>query len=193
LWILGYPEGSAPIIEEATSVARRINSPNDLETLSWWSALLNLLAGNWQTAYLKSDEFIGQARQSGIPAHIFIGDVIHSWSLALVGQPEQALAEILPNRAGVLENPGILLCWLLMALVNVYIAAGQKAEALVATDEALEFIALTGTRFIEAEMRRLRGELLLCTGDREGAAQNFEDAIEVARRQSAKSWNCARL
>jgi predicted ATPase len=188
LWISGYPERATPIIEEATAVARRINSPNDLWTVLWWSALLDVLRGNWQVAYLKSDELISQARQSGIPPHILFSDLIHSWSQAQVGRPEQALEEILRYRTGVLETPGILLCWLLMALVNVYIAAGQKAEALMATDEALQFIGLTGTRFIEAEMRRLKGELLLCTGDREGAAQNFEDAIEVARRQSAKSW-----
>jgi class 3 adenylate cyclase len=188
LWISGYPECATSIIEEATTVARRINSPYDLWTVLWWPALLDLLRGNWQAADLKWEELMSQARQSGIPAHILLGDAIHSWYLALVGQPEQALAEILHYRAGVLETPGILQCWLLMALVNVYIAAGQKAEALIATDEALQFIGLTGTRFIEAEMRRLRGELLLCTGDREGASQNFEDAIEVARRQSAKSW-----
>ena len=29
---------------------------------------------------------------------------------------------------------------------------------------------------------------MLGTGNTEGVAQNFEDAIEVARRQSAKSW-----
>jgi len=188
LWILGYPERSAPIIEEATTIARRINSPNDLWTASWWSVLLNLLLGNWQVAYLRSEELISQARQSGIPVHIFIGDAIHSWSRARVGQPAQALAETLRYRAGELENPGSLQCWLLMALVNVCIAAGQKAEALTATDEALHFIGLTGTRFIEAEMRRLRGELLLRTGNPDGAAQNFKDAIEVAQRQSAKSW-----
>jgi class 3 adenylate cyclase/tetratricopeptide (TPR) repeat protein len=188
LWISGYPERATPIIEEASAVARRINSPNDLWTVLWWSALLDLLRGNWQVAYLKSDELISQARQSGIPPHILFSDLIHSWSEAHVGQPEQALVEILSYRAGVFETPGILLCWLLIALVNVYIAAGRKAEALIATDEALQFIGLTGTRFIEAEMRRLRGELLLCTGDREAAAHNFEDAVEVARRQSAKSW-----
>jgi predicted ATPase len=43
---------------------------------------------------------------------------------------------------------------------------------------------------LEAELRRLKGELLLM-GDRgaaEEAAQCFRDAIAVARSQSAKSW-----
>ena len=48
----------------------------------------------------------------------------------------------------------------------------------------------TGTGFSEAEMRRLKGELLLL-GDNSAAveaAQSFRDAIELARRQNAKSW-----
>jgi predicted ATPase len=51
----------------------------------------------------------------------------------------------------------------------------------------LELTQRTGSRSYEAELRRLKGELLLIgeTGD---AAQCFRDAIEVARRQSAKSW-----
>jgi predicted ATPase len=55
--------------------------------------------------------------------------------------------------------------------------------------EGLELVQLTGTRIFEAEMRRLKGELLLM-GDQSTvveAARCFGDAIEVARRQGAKS------
>ncbi len=41
---------------------------------------------------------------------------------------------------------------------------------------------------LESEMHRLQGELLLSAGNDEAAAQSFRDAIELARRQSAKSW-----
>jgi predicted ATPase len=46
-------------------------------------------------------------------------------------------------------------------------------------------------RILEAEMRRLKGELLLFSDDgamAEAAAECFREAIEVAQRQSAKSW-----
>ena len=43
---------------------------------------------------------------------------------------------------------------------------------------------------VEAELHRLKGGLLLLgdNGAASGAAQCFRDAIEVARHQSAKSW-----
>jgi len=67
-------------------------------------------------------------------------------------------------------------------------------EALVAADE-------DDNRFCEAETHRLKGELLLKqNGSSNAEAQRwFERAIEVARKQSAKSWelratmNLARL
>jgi predicted ATPase len=46
----------------------------------------------------------------------------------------------------------------------------------------------TDERFFEAELRRLRGELLLMQGDKTEAEACFKHAIEVARRQQAKSW-----
>jgi len=62
-------------------------------------------------------------------------------------------------------------------------------------DEALAQVEETGERYCEAELRRLKGELLLMHGDDAEAEANqhqaescFQRAIEVARRQSARSW-----
>ena len=62
-------------------------------------------------------------------------------------------------------------------------------EAITALDEALT-CAETEEHYYEAELHRLRGELLLrrTDPDREGAERCFRRAIDIARRQSAKSW-----
>jgi predicted ATPase len=54
--------------------------------------------------------------------------------------------------------------------------------------EALTLVEGTGERQWEAEIYRVRGELLLVQGDEADAEASFHRAIEVARRQSAKSW-----
>jgi len=61
--------------------------------------------------------------------------------------------------------------------------------------EALALVESTGERAYEAELRRLRGELTLKRAEagsnltvKEEAESYFRQAIEVARRQSAKSW-----
>lgn len=46
-----------------------------------------------------------------------------------------------------------------------------------------------GTRFGEPEVQRLKGELLLLDGEATKEAEEcFREAIEIAKRQSAKWW-----
>jgi predicted ATPase len=49
---------------------------------------------------------------------------------------------------------------------------------------------MTGGRFYEAELYRINGELLLrqAVPDEDQAETCFERAVDVARSQSAKSW-----
>jgi predicted ATPase len=46
----------------------------------------------------------------------------------------------------------------------------------------------TEGRHWEAELHRLKGELLLMQGDEDGAEASLHKAVEVARRQQAKAW-----
>jgi predicted ATPase len=55
--------------------------------------------------------------------------------------------------------------------------------------EALSFVEKSGERYHEAELYRLEGELHLLGGESETETEaSFQRAIEIARRQSAKSW-----
>ena len=57
-------------------------------------------------------------------------------------------------------------------------------------DESFAFIERTGQRLYEAEVHRLKGELFLAqdASNAAQAEQSFRTAIEIARKQSAKSW-----
>jgi adenylate cyclase len=62
-------------------------------------------------------------------------------------------------------------------------------KALSQIDEALALVELSGERFWEAELHRLKGELLLKRGTEEAEAEAcFQRAIEVARGQRVRSW-----
>jgi predicted ATPase len=67
---------------------------------------------------------------------------------------------------------------------------GRFDEGLRTIDEAFPFIERSGQRFHEAEVHRLKGELLLAqdASNASQAEQSFRTAIEIARKQSAKSW-----
>jgi len=68
--------------------------------------------------------------------------------------------------------------------------AGQFDEGLCTLEESFSFLERTGQSYYEAELHRLKGELLLGqdasnTGD---AEKSFRKAIEISRAQHAKSW-----
>ena len=54
-------------------------------------------------------------------------------------------------------------------------------------DEAFEFVDETDERYWEAELFRLKGELLFKDGEISGAEACLLRAIEITRKQSAKS------
>jgi predicted ATPase len=66
---------------------------------------------------------------------------------------------------------------------------GQPEEGLSALAEALATVHKTGERFYEAELYRLKGELLLARSTRQTAEAEtcFQQALDVARHQQAKS------
>jgi predicted ATPase len=67
--------------------------------------------------------------------------------------------------------------------------AGRPLASLELLAEALDRVEATGGRWFEAELHRLRGELLLAgSGDADAAEVCFGCAIEVARQQGARMW-----
>ena len=67
---------------------------------------------------------------------------------------------------------------------------GQPEVGLTALAEALTLVDTTGERWYEAEIYRLKGELLLQqNADNQADAETcFQHAISIAQSQQAKSW-----
>ena len=79
--------------------------------------------------------------------------------------------------------------YFLALLGEAYLHAGRHDHSLSTIDQALGFIRESGECWWEAEVYRLRGEVLLAqrTGNRTDAEESFQQAIRVARKQTARS------
>jgi adenylate cyclase len=67
-------------------------------------------------------------------------------------------------------------------LIELYLRAGDIEEGLAVVEEGL---ALRGSVYYDAELFRLRGELLVCKRELEGAEESFRNAAALARRWGA--------
>ena len=73
-------------------------------------------------------------------------------------------------------------------LVAAYLSAGNIQEGLNALADAFALVEKTGERFYLAELHRLKGDLLLRQGAEAEAEASLHEAIAVALRQRARSW-----
>ena len=114
------------------------------------------------------------------------------WVLAERGQGEAGIAELRSAMATIRAiGTAAELPWYLALLAGAHAIVGQTAEGLDAIAEALALVASTNERFYEAEIYRVKGELLLKHGGSNTAAEAescFRQALDIARVQSAKSW-----
>jgi predicted ATPase len=124
-----------------------------------------------------------------VPAWFDTGTYYRGEALAMLGQVQEGIRQI---REGMAASQSIgarcYLSGILGALAEAQAKAGHLEEGLVTLAEALALVEETNERYCEAELYRLRAELLLMQGDDAEAEASFHKAIEVARRQQAKSW-----
>jgi predicted ATPase len=127
-----------------------------------------------------------------------MGTIIRGWALAKEGQGMEGLAQI---RQGIAEwqVTGFELEWphFLALLAEAHETVDQPREGLKLLAEARAAADKTGEGFWDSEMHRLQGELSLQvaaietghTGEegRIPPEESFLKAIEIARRQQAKS------
>ena len=130
------------------------------------------------------------ATEQGFPQQLATATPLRGWALAASGHGEEGIAQIQQGLAtyqaiGATRDRPYSLALLAEASAQV----GQTAEGLEAVAEALATVAQSGVRWWEAELYRLRGELLLqgTVAQPEEAEACFHQALAVARRQQAKS------
>jgi predicted ATPase len=119
-----------------------------------------------------------------------MGVILRGWAWSEEGRAEEGIAEM-HRGLGDLRATGAEL-WrpsFLALLAEAYGRTGRPEEGLGALDEALAMVSKSDERAHEAELHRLRGELLRASGtkDEPEAAAAFQEALGIARRQEAKS------
>ena len=145
------------------------------------------------------------ATEHDFPQHLERGILLRGWAHAVSGHGEEGITQIRQALAAyrstgsTRDRP-----YYLALLAEASGEVGQATEGLEALAEALAMLAKGGVRWWEAELHRLRGELLLQsnvqgpTSDVERMAPGlspavteaescFQQALAVARGQQAKS------
>ena len=74
----------------------------------------------------------------------------------------------------------------LTRLAEAYAMVGQPSDGLNCLAEVAQIIETTDERHHEAELHRVRGDLLNATGDPSAAERSYHQALTIAKLQNAK-------
>jgi predicted ATPase len=175
---------------EAVAHAEHLQHPHSICYVLPFLAGAHIFCGEAQAAYPLAERTVVLAREYGFPLWLAGGRMLRGWARLDLGDVERGLDEIHQSIAA-LEATGAL-TWVEFArylLAQALARAGQAQEALDLIDTSLEAVRGTGGRWYEAELHRVKGEVLLksaeCLADVETC---YRTAIQISARQGAKLW-----
>jgi predicted ATPase len=191
LWCLGYADQAVERCNEAVAAARTHPNPNSAAAAQFFLNIVHNLRGNTRAAQEGSQWVIEFCTKHGLGGWPLFARADLGRTLTLQGRYEEGLAQVLQfvqiqQAIGFnIGRPGQL-----CALAEVYYSGGRIDEALTTLAEALQAVELQDERNWEAEIHRLKGELLLKKGAGNSAEARscFERSIEIARSQSGKPF-----
>jgi predicted ATPase len=139
-----------------------------------------------------SEALMALSTEQGFAYWPAVAAAMKGWVLAERGQGEVSIAALRSAMATIRAiGAAAELPWYLALLAGAHGIVGQTSEGLDAIAEALGLVASTNERFYEAEIYRVKGDLLLKHGGPDTVTEVescFRQALDVARAQSAKSW-----
>ena len=196
LLCLGYPDQALARSHEAVTLARELSHPFSLAYALYVAAVFHGLRREGQAAQEGAEALIALCSEQGFSYWLVWGTILRGWALAEQGQGEEGIARMREGLAA-LQAMGAELArpFFLALLAEAYGKVGQAEEGLTLLAEALDVVNKTGECISEAEPYRLKGELTLAQSSVQSLASSvqkeaeecFWKAIEIARKQSAKS------
>lgn len=190
LWFLGYPDQALQCGYEALTLAKASAHSHTLAQALGLLTNIYQMRREVQLTQEWAERTIAYATEQGLPYWAALATIMRGWALAAHGQHDAGLAQMHQGMTAYQATGATLgWSWFLTLLAEAYGYNHQPAEGLQALDEALERVEKTGERYYEAEIHRVRGELLY--GQRRRLTARVEacflQALDVAGRQQAKS------
>jgi predicted ATPase len=195
LWSLGYQEQALGRSHEALTLAQELSHPNSLAIALGVAAMVHHHRREGQAAQERAEALIKLATEQEAPYWVGYGTALRGWALAEQGQEDEGIAQVRRGIA-IWQETGTEIgrTYFLALLAEAYGKAGQADKGLAALADAPASVEKTGDRRWEAELYRLRGELMLAQSRVQRvesrvkeAEECFHKAIEIAHKQQAKS------
>jgi predicted ATPase len=190
MWFLGYPDQALDRINEAVSLAQDQSHLQSLAIALAWAAQLNQYRREPQTTKMRAEEAIALCSEYDLAMFLNWASILLGWALAAQGKEDEGIAQMRQGMSAHLTAVlGAHKTILLAHLAETYGRIGNADAGMTSLAEAMASAEKIGQNWWTADIHRLKGELLLKLSPEKIVEVEtcHEHALEVARRQKAKS------
>jgi DNA-binding NtrC family response regulator/predicted ATPase len=191
---LGFPDQARRRAEDAVAQAQQWSSPLGVAQVLGMLAAHHQMLRDVDATWEAGDRALAYATSKGVAYWIVPSRILMAWARGVAAPASGLDAAITDIRHGIdgFRRTGTILGLggYLMLLAEVHAAGGRVPEALAILAEAEAHADATGERHHAVDMWRLRGELVLLSGEVDAVTEAeacFRSAIEQARQRDAKT------
>ncbi|HYK64144.1 MAG TPA: hypothetical protein VEY94_04300, partial [Patescibacteria group bacterium] len=195
--IAGYPEQARRLVGEAEALAAQLRRPFSHGFVHMYAIVLDHFQRDYRNIRARSETLIELATEYGFPywlaagkmclARTIAGEAYFLGDQAALEAGLKMVKESVENLAA--SNADLIYSFSFVILAEVHLMMKRTDECLEVLAKAQQRADDMDHRLLEAEIHRLRGEIMLLNPQgAEEAERSFRHAIEIATRQRANSW-----
>jgi predicted ATPase len=184
---LGYIDQARSRLNDALLEARRLRHAQTLAVVLSFANWIESITCPPDIQRRRAEELLALSIEHGFSLFLGWAIAFRGTSLTALGQAQEGLPLLTQGLAAARATGAVLRTpQNLVLLAEAYAKLCRPAEGLNCLAEAAQIIETTEERVGEAELHRLRGDLLNAIDDRAAAERSYHQALAVAERQSAK-------
>ena len=183
---LGFPDQGKAIQDKGLAQAAELAHPFSLAYVLTWDAMLRGELGEADRLIQSAEAAIALSEEHHLGLWLSWATVLLGWGLAQRGEPKEGIAELQRGAERMHATGAVFLRPFVSSLVAEQFAKiGEANRGLALLNEALASTQ-NDPYWCDAELHRLKGELLAKRGDTDQAEGAYRRAIQIARQQQAR-------
>jgi adenylate cyclase len=188
LVILGYPSTALSRADKLLAAARRGSDPNSIAIHLFSYCMHHFLLRDTRMVAEHANELLSLAIEHEMRTNHLHATFFRGWTSAIAGRYEEGIDEMRQSLSDRMAEGLASSALMLLGLAETCGQHGHVEEGLEWVAKGLVRTEQTGLRLTEAELYRLKGDLLIVKdqGNAAAAERSLRTAIDVARQQSAR-------
>ncbi len=185
LWLSGYPEQAQKLSASSRDLARELSHPGTSANELTLATALSAFQRNAPALMRQADELLAFVPVEPMLTYQFVADAARGWAMFAQGKREGLLLMRQSVESGLgRDRWHVELISLVAETLGLHVSVKEGLEIV---EQTLSFYLQNNVHWWEAELYRVRGELLQERGDINAAEDCFKRGVKVAHQQGAKS------